>query len=129
MANEQKTQIPRRNEDAEFGVVTGRELQETAAVNGAVLIDRSKTVYITKAGVCALTLGVPPVSKNGLRITFIATTANAHTVTAAIIGFNALDGAGDIATFGGAVGDGFSVEARAGEWWVVPGSNLNVTIA
>ena len=39
------------------------------------------TYVITKAGVCAITLGDPSKAQNGLRLTFRSATANAHTVT------------------------------------------------
>jgi hypothetical protein len=59
--------------------------------------------------------------------TIVSATAAAHTVTAATIGFNAADAAGDVGTFGGAVGDGLTVLAYGGEWLVL--RNVNVTLA
>lgn len=97
-----------------------------AAVDGAVSIE-SKIVVITKAGVAALTLGTPTAAQNGTVIQFVSATANAHTVTAATIGFNAGNAGGDVGTFGAAIGNGFSVVAYGGEWYVL--SNINVTFA
>jgi hypothetical protein len=102
---------------------------EAALVNGAVTIpDRGrKIVVMTKAGVAAMTLGTPTTAQNGVEIVFTAATANAHTVTAATIGFNAGNADADVATFGGAIGDGLTVVAYEGEWLVT--SNINVTFA
>jgi hypothetical protein len=102
---------------------------EAALANGAVTIpDRGrKIVVMTKAGVAAMTLGTPTTAQNGVEIVFTAATANAHTVTAATIGFNAGNAGTDIATFGAAIGDGFTVVAYEGEWLVT--SNINVTFA
>lgn len=106
-----------------------KHVQQVASANGAVTIPNvgSKTVLLTKAGVAAMTLGTPTTAQNGVRITFIATTANAHTVTCATIGFNAGDEAKDVATFGAAIGNNFSVEAYGGEWYVV-GTPVGVTL-
>lgn len=103
-----------------------REMQ-IAAADGAVAI-KSSTVLITKAGVAALTLGTPTTAQNGTVITFVSTTANAHTVTAATIGFNAGDAAKDVGTFGAAIGNGFTCIAYAGEWYIV-GTPVDVTFA
>ena len=107
-----------------------KHVQQVASANGAITIPNvgSKTVLLTKAGVAAMTLGTPTTAQNGVRITFIATTANAHTVTCATIGFNAGNDGADVATFGGAIGDGFSIEAYGGEWYVQPGTLFNVTL-
>lgn len=97
------------------------------AANGAIPI-RSHTALLTKAGVNAMTLATPTATTHdGVTITIVATTANAHTVTAATIGFNAGNAATDVGTFGGAIGDGMTVVAYQGEWYVV--SNINVTFA
>lgn len=103
---------------------------EVASANGAITIpDRgSKTVFVTKAGVCAMTLAAPTATTHdGVRITFVSTTAQAHTVTVATAGFNDLGAAGDVGTFGGAKGDGLTVAAYQGDWYVV--GNINVTFA
>jgi hypothetical protein len=94
------------------------------ATDGAVTIAPEKIVVFTKAGVLAATLGIPTTAQNGTVMTFVAATANAHTVTAATIGFNAADGAGDVATFGGAIGDNFTCIAYGGEWLVLSAKNV-----
>lgn len=102
---------------------------EVASADGAITIpDRgSKTVFITKGSAAALTLAAPSTAQNGVKITFASTTAYAHTVTAATIGFNDLGTSGDVGTFGAAKGNGFTCEAYAGDWFVT--SNINVTFA
>lgn len=98
--------------------------------NGAVSIPTANTTYyITKAGVAAMTLVDPTATTHdGLTLTFISTTAQAHTLSnAAGSGFNAGGAASDIGTFGGAIGDGITLTAYGGKWLVV--SKTNVTLA
>lgn len=99
---------------------------DVASANGAITIpDRgSKTILITKGTAAALTLGVPASSQNGVTLTIVSTTAAAHTVTAATIGFNAGDAAKDVGTFGGAIGDGFTCVAYGGEWYTTTVANV-----
>lgn len=98
-----------------------------ASADGAISI-APKTVFITKAGVCAMTLAAPTATTHdGYIIRFVATTAAAHTLTATTIGFNKADAAGDVATFGGAIGDGLTVIAYQGEWYIL--SSINISLA
>lgn len=102
----------------------------TASANGAVSIPTANTTYyITKAGVCALTIADPTATTHdGLTLTFVSTTANAHTLSnAAGSGFNDAGTAGDVGTFGGAKGDNIVITAYQGKWYIV--SKVNVTIA
>lgn len=99
---------------------------QVASANGAVLLLDGGQVIVTKAGVCALTLAVPV--RNGVRLTILATTAHAHTLTVS----GGIGGAGtsaDVGTFGGAIGDGVTLISYNSLWWVEPGTNLNVTFA
>lgn len=91
----------------------------------------SHIAVVTKAnGAAALTIAVPTATTHdGVTITVVSATAQAHTVTATTVGFNAGDAASDVGTFGGAIGDGFTFVAYQGEWYVMPGTNLNVTLA
>lgn len=98
---------------------------QVAAANGAIAIKPS-VVLITKGTAAALTLGIPTTAQNGTVIEIVSTTAAAHTVTAATIGFNAGNTASDVGTFGGAIADGFSVVAYGGEWYTL--TNTNVTL-
>lgn len=97
-----------------------------ASANGAIAITPG-IVVITKAQAADMTLGTPTAAQNGTVITIVAATAAAHKVTAATIGFNAADAAGDVATFGGAIGDNMTVLAYGGEWLVL--NSVNVTLA
>lgn len=111
-----------------LGAVGALRVVAAAAADGAVTI-APKSVFITKAGIAALTLADPTATTHdGLVIDFIATTANAHTVSnAAGSGFFSSGGATkDVATFGGAIGDRFSVIAYQGKWYIL--DSLNITL-
>jgi hypothetical protein len=104
---------------------------ETISAPGAVSIPvrGEKTVYITRTSAGAYTLAAPTSgTHDGVRITFMSTTAFAHTVTATTVGTNDGGTASDAATFGAAKGNNFTVEANAGDWWVV-GTSVGVTFA
>ena len=99
----------------------------TALVDGAIGIF-TQTVYITKASAAALTLAAPTAgTHDGVTIDIISTTAQAHTVTATTIGFNAGDAASDVGTFATAIGNGLRIQAYQGEWYVL--NNIGVTLA
>lgn len=97
------------------------------SADGAIGI-KDGFVFLTKDGVAAMTLADPTAdTDDGKQLTIIAATANAHTVTIE----GGLNGAGtgaDVGTFGGAVGDRFSVVAYSGSWYA-SGVNVNVTFA
>lgn len=95
------------------------------AANGALTISHG-THKLTKAGVNAMTLASPVAGDEGIRMLITAQTANAHTVTCAA-GFNNAGAGGDVATFGGAVGDCMEVVAINAIWNVI--SLKNVTLA
>lgn len=124
--------IPYINVGSEYSpdwAKAGPHVQAVASADGAVTIPSvgSKTVLITKGSAAALTLALPTTAQNGVRISFVAMTAFAHTVTRATEGFNDLGSSGDVATFAAAKGNGFTVEAYEGDWMVL--SNIGVTIA
>jgi hypothetical protein len=97
------------------------------AADGAIAL-YSHTAVITKGTAAAMTLAAPTATTHdGMIITVVSDTAAAHTVTATTVGFNKANAAGDVGTFGGAIGDGFSFVAYQGEWLVL--TNTNVTIA
>ena len=102
---------------------------EVASADGAITIpDRGrKKVFITKGSAAALTLGTPSAAQNGVEIDIISTTAYAHTITAATIGFNDGRTASDVCTFSEAKGDRLCVIAYANDWWVM--DNINGTLA
>lgn len=97
--------------------------------DGAITIPTRNTVFaITKAGVAAMTLAAPTADvHDGVTLTFISATAQAHTLTNASPGFNGAGAGGDVGTFGGAIGDNIVVVAHNAVWLVV--SKVNVTLA
>lgn len=110
--------------------VYGRTPILAVSANGAISVpDHNKTYFITKAGVAAMTLVDPTATTHdGVTLTFIATTANAHTLdNSAGSGFFSSGGASkDIGTFGGAIGDYIRVVAYQGKWYLA--GSLNVTL-
>lgn len=97
-----------------------------ASADGAITV-KSGVVYVTKAGVCAMTIADPTATTDdGKILRVIATTASAHTLTYATTGFNAGGGGKDVGTFGGAKGDNIVITAYQGVWYVI--SNVNVTL-
>lgn len=97
------------------------------SADGAVSI-KSGVVYITKAGVCALTIADPTATvDDGKTLIVFATTAHAHTLSnAAGSGFNGAGSGSDVGTFGGAIGDMIEISAYQGKWYVM--RNTNVTL-
>jgi len=110
--------------------------QVTLSADGAVdlaLLNMGSSYFITKGSAAAITLAAPIAGSpmygghDGLRITFVAATAFAHTVTNSSPGFNNAGAAQDVATAAGALGNHFTVEARNGVWWTV--GNVGFTLA
>lgn len=99
------------------------------------------TWWITSTGVDAITLAVPVsgggfggaqggvfpnlMGQDDMTITFIATTAHAHTITTPLLGIN---GSLHVATFAGAVGDQITFRAHTGVWWSL-GTPVGVTLS
>jgi len=115
------------------GVVAGHNTVVAVAASGAVAIPLySATHFITKSSAAAAMTIVDPTATthDGVRLTFISTTARAHTLdNSAGSGFFSSGGASkDVATFGGAIGDGIVIEAYQGKWYIVPGGTLNITL-
>ena len=111
------------------GVADERDLSSVmvaAAADGAITIQNS-TVIVTKGTAAALTLAAPSTAQDGTKITVVSATAAAHTVTVATAGFNDLGAAGDVATFGGAKGDGLTAIAYNGDWFLT--ARTNITLA
>lgn len=111
------------------GTLTGgqQDAVSAALVDGAISIT-PQTVFITKATAAALTLAAPTATTHdGIIIRIVSTTAAAHTITATTIGFNAGNTGADVATLGGAIGDGLTVIAYQGEWYIL--NSINATLA
>ncbi|AWM35899.1 hypothetical protein GobsT_63690 [Gemmata obscuriglobus] len=97
------------------------------AGDGAVPV-KAGTVLLTKGTAAALTLAAPAAgADDGKVLELVSTTAAAHVVTCAGVGFNA-KGATGTATFGAARGNSFRVVAYQGNWYADGGPN-GVTIA
>lgn len=115
-----------------IGNVTGGLKNTVVAItaNGAVAVPLVNTsYYFTKAGVAAMTIVNPTATTHdGVRLTFMATTANANTLdNSAGAGFFSSGGATkDVATWGGAIGDVLVIEAYQGKWYII--SSTNVTL-
>lgn len=143
----QKLTNAKRNQDADFAAVTlsslaingvadstiyGKTPVVAVTANGAISIPTYNTHYmITKAGVAAMTIADPTATTHdGLTLTFVATTANAHTLdNSAGSGFFSSGGATkDVATFGGAIGDGLTIIAYQGKWYIDPRGVTNITL-
>ena len=112
--------------------VLGRTHIVAITADGAVTIPAYNVHYFfTKAGVAAMTIADPTATTHdGVTLTFIATTANANTLSnAAGSGFfSSGGGTKDIATWGGAIGDGFTIIAYQGKWYIDPRGVTNVTL-
>jgi len=108
------------------GYVEVQNYIETALVDGAITI-RNGQVFITKATAAALTLTSPTAgTEDGFTLEIVSSTAAAHTVTCTA-GFGGGTTSRDLATFGGAINDGFTIRAIGGVWWAI--ATRNVTIA
>lgn len=109
--------------------ITARTAVASVTADGAISVPVGNTVYfITEnADGAAMTLVDPTATTHdGLTLTFISTTAQAHTLDL-VTGING--GAADVGTFGGAAGDGVSIVAYQGVWYELPNVNTNVTWA
>lgn len=129
-------------DDATFAnlTITGTlALTNYAAVSadGAISIPSgSKTHFITKGTAAAMTIADPTSGApsagghDGVVLVFVATTAAAHTLSnAAGSGFFSTGGASkDVATFGGAIGDGLAIMAYGGKWYIDPRGVTNITL-
>jgi hypothetical protein len=103
------------------------QIMVTASVDGALSIPSQNTlVLVQKAGVCAMTLAAPSLAMDGLLVTILSATANAHTVTYTA-GFYGDTTSSDVATFAAKVGASMTIQAQGGKWGVV--SLANVTLA
>ena len=99
----------------------------TASVDGALDIPVQNTlVLVQKAGVCAMTLAAPTTAQDGLEVTILSATANAHTVTYTA-GFYGDTTSSDVATFAAKVGASMTIKAQGGKWGIV--ALANVTLA
>jgi hypothetical protein len=94
----------------------------------AVPTTGSQVIALVKAAAGTITLTAPTATTDdGKAYIITATTAAAHVVLAGTVGFNAGGTVTDTATLGGAKGDGFTVFAYQGAWYLT--SNINATLS
>jgi hypothetical protein len=109
-------------------VVAVQEPVTAAAVSGAVTAPG--LVMITDASAAALTMAAPIAGapsaggQDGMTISFISTTAAAHTVTTPA---NKINGSLHIATFAAAIGNAITFRAFNGIWYST--TNVGVTLS
>lgn len=88
--------------------------------SGAITIPCG-TCFLNKAGVVAATLAAPVA--DGLELSIVALTANAHTVDMASSGVNG--GSADVGTFGGATYDRTTLISIGGHWYQKDVTNVS----
>lgn len=99
--------------------------------DGTLTIPKYNTDYfITKGSAASMFIADPIANTNdGLCLKFISTTAFAHSLDNSTgSGFNNGGTLSDKGTWGGAIGDGFAIEAYQGIWYIIPGQNANVSL-
>lgn len=82
----------------------------------------SGTYWITYAGVCALTLIVPPA--DGIDIYVYSLTAHAHTITTPAL---AINGADDTATYSAATLDYTHLKSFGGQWFQLDETGITLS--
>ena len=83
--------------------------------------------HILKTGAAsAMTLRAPTPAEQGVAMDILAATAHAYTVTNTTPGFNNAGTAGDVGTFGGAIGDNVRIQAINGQWHVLSAKNVTL---
>lgn len=103
------------------------------SVSGAITIPALPpggiyTIYLTKAGVAAMTLAAPPLDIDGALLTITSNTANAHTITATSLFNDGASGAPHTtATYAAFAGATVTLEAAKGLWNVI--ANNGVTFS
>jgi hypothetical protein len=89
------------------------------AVNGALALTPG-TATLTKAGVAAMTLAAPTVAQEGLILTVVSQTANAHTITATgLLDDGVTGGSKTTATFAAFAGAAVTLMASNLKWAVI----------
>jgi len=111
--------------------VYGRTPVGAVAASGAItIVAYNKDFFITKSSAAAAMTIVDPTATthDGVELTFIAATAQAHTLdNSAGSGFFSSGGSSkDVATFGGAIGDRLTIVAYQGKWYIK--DSLNITL-
>ncbi len=105
------------------GIVPGNVVSSTSyGADGAIAVPVNNTViYLTKATAGAYTL-VGPAKDQQNTVTFVSTTAAAHTITYTA-GFYGNTTSSDVATFPATINGVFTIKAQNGTW--APASNMS----
>lgn len=83
--------------------------------DGAIAANLSHTALLTKAGIGAYTLAAP--ARDGIRLSIISRTANAHVVTATgLIDDGVVGGSKNSATFAAFAGASIELISHGGKW-------------
>lgn len=98
------------------------------SVSGAITIPSigpnvEQTIFLTKAGVAAMTLAAPAVDQDGLILNIQSNTAQAHTVTATGL-LNTGTASVNVATFAAHAGAGVTLQAASGLWNVLSSTGI-----
>jgi D-arabinose 5-phosphate isomerase GutQ len=93
--------------------------------DGAITI-RDGLVILSKGSAAAITITAPALTDNGKRLVIVTSTAQAHVITSATVGFNA-KGSSGTATYTAAIGNSVTLEAYNGNWYT--SVKTGVTIA
>ncbi len=97
------------------------------AASGAIAVAHGPSMITKSSAAGVMTLVAPTATTHdGVEMSIISTTAQAHTVTQTTPGFNNGGSASDVATFGGAIGDNLVIVAYQGVWYVK--SKVNITL-
>jgi hypothetical protein len=103
-----------------------QKLTGTYGAAGAIAVPEvDAQIALASGAASAMTIADPSVAQDGLKLSIMALTAHAYTLSSTN-GFGAGGGSLDVCTFGGAVGDNIVIEAWGGRWHVV--STRNVTL-
>lgn len=109
------------------GTSTALPVVTLATADGALTLAHG-VVAVTKAGVCAMTLAAPSAPQNGLTMTVVSNTANAHTLTATNLIQDGVTGSPqDLATFEAFAGASITLMAYNLTWHVIAKNAVTVS--
>lgn len=121
--------IPNAANDPVLAILDARAAVEVDAASGAIAI-KSGTVFLTKAGVAAMTLALPTAGlpsaggDDGKTLRIVGVTAQAHTVTTPAAGVN---GANTTLTWTAAAGNSVELIAYNGSWYTATKTGVAVS--
>lgn len=92
-----------------------KRIVQVLAADGAITI-RDGLVILSKGSAGAYTITAPTVAEDGKQLVIVTTTAQAHVITSATVGFNA-KGSSGTATYTAAIGNSVTLDAYNGNWY------------